>query len=67
MIPINYDNLRDCVIACLIAAGVWGLVRLFPGGTVVAGRAQQTTVAKVAHCAVELARVGGCVASSDQP
>jgi hypothetical protein len=31
MIPINHGNLRDCLIACLIAASIWGLVRLFPG------------------------------------
>jgi hypothetical protein len=34
MIPISHGNLRDCLIACLIAAGVWGLIRLFPGGMI---------------------------------
>jgi hypothetical protein len=34
MIPIYHGNLRDCLIACLIAAGVWGLIRLFPGGMI---------------------------------
>jgi hypothetical protein len=34
MIPINYGNLRDCLIACLIAAGVWGLIWHFPSGVI---------------------------------
>jgi hypothetical protein len=66
MIPIDHGNLRDCLIACLIAVGVWGLIQLFPGNAVVVSQAQQTLAVRVLPCAAGLARVGGCAASSDR-
>jgi hypothetical protein len=39
MVPIHHSNLRDCLIACLIAAGIWSLIRLFPGGMIAATHA----------------------------
>jgi hypothetical protein len=29
MIPIDSDNLRDLLMACIIVLGSWGLIQLF--------------------------------------